>query len=147
MKFLTNILRQLVLGPAYFTHLVLIKKSKHWSKKKVLDYKNENKILKNYITKSDIIKAGEEFVKRSPFLPLRKVRTGGTTGEPFVFFQDIFISRQKERAYLFDIWGHIGYKKFDYSAPNNISSLDKGFTRGYYQYTISYESLDLDTGI
>ena len=37
------------------------------------------------------------------------------------------------------------YKKFDYSAPNNISSLDKGFTRGYYQYTISYESLDLDT--
>ena len=130
MKFLINILRQLVLGPAYFTHLVLIKKSKHWSKKKVLDYKNEKKVLKNYITKSDIITAGEEYVKRSPILPLRKVRTGGTTGEPFVFFQDIFISRQKERAYLFDIWSYIGYKKFDYRivVRGNMPSHNKKYS-------------------
>ena len=58
VKFLINILRQLVLGPLIFTHLVLIKKSKHW-RQKVLDYKNEKKVLKNYITKSDIITAGE----------------------------------------------------------------------------------------
>ena len=30
-----------------------------------------------------------------------------------MYFSDI-VSRQKERAYLFDIWGRIGYKKFDY---------------------------------
>ena len=45
-------------------NLVLIKKSKHWSKKK-FDYKNENKMFRFYITKSDIIKAGEEFLKRN----------------------------------------------------------------------------------
>jgi phenylacetate-CoA ligase len=130
MTFLTNILRQLVLGPAYFTHLVLIKKSKHWSKKNVLDYKNDNKALKCYNTKVDITRSSEEFLKRSPLLPLRKVRTGGTTGEPFLFYQDIFISRQKERAYLFDIWGRIGYKKFDYRivVRGNMPSHDKKYS-------------------
>lgn len=129
MKFLTNILRQLVLGPAYFANLVLIKKSKHWSKKNILDYKSDNKELKSYNTKVDITNNSEEFLKRSPLLPLRKVRTGGTTGEPFVFSQDIFSARQKERAYLFDIWGRIGYKKFDYRivVRGNMPSNDKKY--------------------
>lgn len=107
-------LRQLVLGPAYFKHLALIKKSKLWSKEKVLNYRKETTNSTHYNTKQDISKNSDKFLKPSPFIPLRKVRTGGTTGEPFVFYQDTFYSRQKERAYLFDIWGRIGYKKFDY---------------------------------
>ncbi|WP_431137272.1 hypothetical protein [Psychroserpens mesophilus] len=114
MQFLTNIFRELVLGPAYFRHLILIKKSKRWSKKSVLNYKHNNSNVSTYNTKVDIKKNENKFLKRSPIVPLRKVRTGGTTGEPFVFYQDVFTSRQKERAYLFDIWGRIGYKKFDY---------------------------------
>jgi len=114
MQFLTNIFRELVLGPAYFRHLALIKKSKTWSKKKVANYRNSDNEISTYITKVDIKKHEDKFLKRSPIFPLRKVRTGGTTGEPFIFFQDVFTSRQKERAYLFDIWGRIGYKKFDY---------------------------------
>lgn len=114
MQFLINLLRQLVLGPAYFKHLVLIKKSKLWSKKKIANYKSDNNDLVDYYTKADIAKNSNKFLKTCPIVPLRKVRTGGTTGEPFVFYQDVFTSRQKERAYLFDIWGRIGYKKFDF---------------------------------
>ena len=36
------------------------------------------------------------------------VRTGGTSGQPLRFTADTFARRQKERAYLFDIWSHIG---------------------------------------
>lgn len=128
MQFLANILRELVLGPAYFLHLVLIKKSKHWSKEKVLNYKNGNSETLAYTTKVDI-KNNNKFLNRSPFFPLRKVRTGGTTGEPFVFYQDVFTSRQKERAYLFDIWGRIGYKKFDFRivVRGNMPSHEKKY--------------------
>lgn len=114
MQLLKNILRQLILGPAYFKHKALIKKSKHWSREQVLNYKNSDNKPPSYNTKEDISNSNEAFLKQSPFLPLRKVRTGGTTGEPFVFYQDRLFSRQKERAYLFDIWGRIGYKKFDF---------------------------------
>ena len=130
MQFLANILRQLVLGPAYFKHLVLIKKSKLWSQKKILDYKNNGNELLTYNTKVDITKNSDKFLNSSPIFPLRKVRTGGTTGEPFVFYQDTFSSRQKERAYLFDIWGRIGYEKFDYRivVRGNMPSHDKKYS-------------------
>ncbi len=114
MQWLKNVFRELVLGPAYFKHVALIKKSKQWSEKEIRNYKNPQKKPNAYITKNDISKQVKKFLNPSPILPLRKVRTGGTTGEPFVFYQDTFSSRQKERAYLFDIWGRIGYNKFDY---------------------------------
>ena len=100
----------MVLGPAYFTHLVLIKKSKHWSKK-VLDYKNE-KVLKNYITKSDIITAGEEYVKRSQFYRSEKLERE-VLRVSHLYFQDIFISRQK-KEHTFLIFGLHWLQKFDY---------------------------------
>jgi phenylacetate-CoA ligase len=41
------------------------------------------------------------------------VRTGGTSGQPLRFTADTFARRQKERAYLFDIWAQIGYAPHD----------------------------------
>ncbi len=41
------------------------------------------------------------------------VRTGGTSGQPLRFEADTFARRQKERAYLFDIWSQIGYAPYD----------------------------------
>ncbi len=38
----------------------------------------------------------------------RAVRTGGTSGQPLRFTADTFARRQKERAYLFDIWSQVG---------------------------------------
>ena len=113
MQFLTNLLRHIILGPAFFYHLILIKQSKQWSREKVLSYKAEREETITYNTKDEIA-TNNKFLKKPLLLPLRKVRTGGTTGEPFIFFQDIFSSRQKERAYLFDIWSRIGYNNFDY---------------------------------
>jgi phenylacetate-CoA ligase len=41
------------------------------------------------------------------------VRTGGTSGQPLRFRADTFARRQKERAYLFDIWSQVGYQPHD----------------------------------
>ncbi len=41
------------------------------------------------------------------------VRTGGTSGQPLRFTADTFARRQKERAYLFDIWSQVGYAPYD----------------------------------
>jgi len=41
------------------------------------------------------------------------VRTGGTSGQPLRFTADTFARRQKERAYLFDIWSKVGYRPYD----------------------------------
>ena len=37
------------------------------------------------------------------------------------------------------------YKKFKYDPQTNMVEKDKGYTRGYYQYTIKFESLNEDT--
>lgn len=39
-----------------------------------------------------------------------KATTGGSTGQPFVFYLDRFTSRQKEKAFMFDQWSRVGYK-------------------------------------
>ena len=43
----------------------------------------------------------------------RVVRTGGTSGQPLRFTADTFARRQKERAYLFDIWSQVDYAPYD----------------------------------
>lgn len=39
-----------------------------------------------------------------------KATSGGSTGSPFVFYLDRFITRQVEKAYIFDQWGRVGYR-------------------------------------
>jgi phenylacetate-CoA ligase len=39
-----------------------------------------------------------------------KGTTGGSTGQPMVFYIDRFFTRQAEKAFMFDQWSRIGYK-------------------------------------
>jgi phenylacetate-CoA ligase len=56
----------------------------------------------------------QEFYNRLCIWGLTKLtRTGGSSGLPFAFYIDTFSRRQKERAYLFDIWASAGYRPFD----------------------------------
>ena len=74
----------------------------------------KNLLGKTILYKNDLKSNPKKFISNSIFMPLKKSRTGGTTGSPLTFYQDIFSSRQKERAYIFDIWKEIGYTPFKY---------------------------------
>lgn len=39
-----------------------------------------------------------------------KATTGGSTGEPLLFYLDKFRTRQIEKAFMFDLWSRVGYK-------------------------------------
>ena len=39
-----------------------------------------------------------------------KATTGGSTGQPFVFYMDRFKTRQIEKAFIFNMWSRVGYK-------------------------------------
>lgn len=126
--------RELLLGPYYFYHKYLIKKSKKWSREEVLQY-NEKKLEKfkdfPVSEKADYIKNPQNKLN---FLS-KRVTTGGTTGTPFGFRRDIFASRQKERAYIFDIWKSGGYKPFNLRVVFRGNTSDNG-------KLVSYNLLD-----
>jgi len=42
-----------------------------------------------------------------------KATTGGSTGQPFVFYMDRLKTRQIEKAFIFDLWSRVGYKMGD----------------------------------
>ncbi len=42
-----------------------------------------------------------------------KATSGGSTGQPFVFYMDRFITRQVEKAFIFDQWSRAGYQLGD----------------------------------
>lgn len=106
-----KLIRLFLLGPAYFVHRFLIKQSQNRCYTlRVCGAIPEDLLL----TKDKIRSNPKKYTRRNLFVPLIKCRTGGTTGTPFVFYLDRFWARQKERAYIFDIWGRIGYRPFDY---------------------------------
>lgn len=106
--------RELLLGYSYFKHRLLIEKSKKWSHEQIVEFNNKNIDYSLSISdKKEYLKNPELFITNKFKLLTRQVTTGGTTGTPFRFQRDLFHSRQKERAYIFDIWGDIGYKPFD----------------------------------
>ncbi len=107
-----RIIRELLLGPAYYWHKYLIKKSYTKEYSKIQTFENDSEI--NVITKDQIRQYPNKFLRKSIFCPLIKCRTGGSTGVPLVFYHNRFTTRQKERAYIFDIWKFIGYTPFDY---------------------------------
>jgi phenylacetate-CoA ligase len=39
-----------------------------------------------------------------------KATSGGSTGMPFVFYTDRFVTRQVEKAFIFDQWSRVGYR-------------------------------------
>ena len=111
-----NSWREFVLGPSYFYHKWLISMSFRWTRAEVVEYET---IQKKKLTKGLPLITKEELRKNLPCLPIvqkilaKKVTTGGTTGTPFEFYLDYFFSRQKERAYIFNIWKDVGFKPFN----------------------------------
>ncbi|PTX44479.1 phenylacetate-coenzyme A ligase PaaK-like adenylate-forming protein [Christiangramia gaetbulicola] len=107
-------IKQLILGPAYLIHVDKIRKSKKWDIYRIDDYQNLNISEKQLISKNDIKNDFLYFLKKHPLVPIKQVSTGGTSGKPFIFYQDLIFARQKERAYIYDIWKTIGYNPFDF---------------------------------
>ena len=111
--------RESLLGPSYFYHRRLIKKSKGWSPSEIMEYQDTRfrRLICRYgdkITQKEDYQQDLRRYTRLDVPPLtRTVRTGGTSGQPLRFTADTFARRQKERAYLFDIWSQVGYAPYD----------------------------------
>jgi phenylacetate-CoA ligase len=111
--------RESLLGPSYFYHRSLIKQSKGWSPSTIQEYQDSRfqRLVRRYgdeITqKEDYQRYARRYARWNVPLVTHTVRTGGTSGQPLRFTADTFARRQKERAYLFDIWAQVGYKPYD----------------------------------
>ncbi|MGH3217603.1 MAG: hypothetical protein ACRDPY_02545 [Streptosporangiaceae bacterium] len=111
--------REFLLGPSYFYHRRLIEQSKSWSFDEIRTYQEKRfqPLIRRYgdsVTKKDDYRRTlHRYNHWDMPLLTHTVRTGGTSGQPLRFRADTFARRQKERAYLFDIWSQIGYKPHD----------------------------------
>src|SRR5215813_891957 len=111
--------RESLLGPSYFYHRSLIEKSKGWSPGEIREYQDTRfrRLIGRYgdeITEKDDYRRDlRRYTRWDVPLLTRTVRTGGTSGQPLRFTADTFARRQKERAYLFDIWSQVGYAPYD----------------------------------
>jgi phenylacetate-CoA ligase len=111
-------LREALMGPAYYYHKRLIEHSKRWSVGEIerfqgailrplfAEYGNEVRDKDHYRNN-----LGKYDRMCAPIMTMT-VHTGGTTGAPFAFKMDTLARRQKERAYLFDVWSEVGYRPF-----------------------------------
>lgn len=75
------------------------------------NYEDPFILLKKFpiINKKIINTQLHEFLLNSFFRKM-KVTTGGSTGEPFCFYMDRFVTRQKEKGFIHDQWKRVGYK-------------------------------------
>jgi phenylacetate-CoA ligase len=111
--------REGLLGPSYFYHRRLIEKSKDWSPSEIREYQDRRylRLIRRYgdevTEKEDYQRDLRRYSRWDVPLLTRAVRTGGTSGQPLRFTADTFARRQKERAYLFDIWSQVGYAPYD----------------------------------
>jgi phenylacetate-CoA ligase len=111
--------REGLLGPSYFYHRRLIEASKGWSVKEIREYQETRfqRLIRRYgdevTQKEDYRRNLHRYTHWNVPLLAHTVRTGGTSGQPLRFQADTFARRQKERAYLFDIWSQIGYAPYD----------------------------------
>jgi phenylacetate-CoA ligase len=131
--------RETLLGPSYFYHRRLIEKSKSWSPAQIREYQDTRfqELIRRY---GDAIRQKEDYRRQLGRytrwdLPLlaHTVRTGGTLGQPLRFRADMFARRQKERAFLFDVWSKAGYQ------PYNLRVSYRGDIRGAL---VHYNSLE-----
>ena len=107
--YMINTWRELLLGPSYFYHKILIKRSR---KKHYKPFTVKTKESTDINSKRDYLMNLNKYENTLFRFMTHKVSTGGTTGSPFIFYRSIIMS-QKERAYLFDIWRSINYRPFD----------------------------------
>jgi phenylacetate-CoA ligase len=112
-------MRESLLGPSYFYHQRLIEQSKHWSPGEIREYqeKRYRRLIRRYgeavRQKEDYRRDLDRYTRWDLPLLAHTVRTGGTVGQPLRFRADTFARRQKERAYLFDIWLKAGYNPYN----------------------------------
>jgi phenylacetate-CoA ligase len=95
----------------------------------------------------DVIRQNIHRLKGRPsWLGLKKT-TGGSTGEPLVFFLDRFRTRQKEKAFIFDQWRRAGYRPGD--ALFNIRGAipRKGKRLSHYALFNTYVASSLDLSL
>ena len=114
-----TMVREGLLGPSYFYHRRLIDQSRGWSSDQIREYQEIRlrQLIRRYgdqtTSKDDYRHHLRRYTRWDIPLLMRTVRTGGTSGQPLRFKADTLARRQKERAYLFDIWSQIGYAPHD----------------------------------
>ena len=112
-------IREGLLGPSYFYHRHLIQQSKNWSLAEIRDFQEPRtaRLARRYgdvVTQKNHYRQDPRRYTRWDVPPLTHfVRTGGTSFQPLRFRGDTFSRRQKERAYLFDVWAQAGFAPYD----------------------------------
>jgi phenylacetate-CoA ligase len=112
-------IREGLLGPSYFYHRRLLQESQGWSPGDIREYQQKRleRLVRRYgdaVTRKEDYRGNlGRYTRWDAPLLTHAVRTGGTSGQPLLFTADTFARRQKERAYLFDIWSQIGYAPYD----------------------------------
>ena len=146
-------LRSTILGPAYFDHRRLIKESKSWSHEQTSLYQSR-KLAPLFARYGSEVRNKEHYREHpgcyTAFaLPglTKRVTTGGTTATPFSFVRDTFSCRQKERAYIFDIWSEVGYEPFDTRVVYRGNMSDRVISRNWLEnsWTVSAGRLDRES--
>jgi phenylacetate-coenzyme A ligase PaaK-like adenylate-forming protein len=111
--------REVLLGPSYWRHVHLIELSRTWTPSEIEAYQQTRleKLIHRYgdkITRKDDYRLNlDRFTRWDVPLLMQTIRTGGSSGEPLRFRVDTVARRQKELAYMFDMWSTIGYSPFD----------------------------------
>jgi phenylacetate-CoA ligase len=111
--------REALLGPTYRRHVRLIERSRTWTPSEIEAYQQARlqKLIRRYgdkIThKEDYRVDLDRFTRWNVPLLMQTIRTGGSSGEPLRFRMDTVARRQKELAYMFNVWSTIGYSPFD----------------------------------
>jgi glycosyltransferase involved in cell wall biosynthesis len=111
--------REALLGTSYRHHVRLIERSRTWTTSEIEAYQQVRmqKLIHRYgdkvTDKKDYRADLDHFTRWDMPLLMQTIRTGGTSGEPLRFRVDTVARRQKELAYMFDIWSAVGYSPFD----------------------------------
>ncbi len=111
--------REALLGPSYWRHVRLIERSRTWTPSEIEAYQQARlqKLIRRYgdkITHKEAYRVDlDRFTRWNAPLLMQTIRTGGSSGEPLRFRMDTVARRQKELAYMFNIWSTIGYSPFD----------------------------------
>jgi phenylacetate-CoA ligase len=131
------------LGPAFSQKRSLLKKSEYWDEKmlgnlqkqllgrslqaaaEVPFYRDKlSSILRELadplalvaklpLVDKDMLRENLAQFHRPLSYKVLRCTTGGSTGQPFVFYMDRFITRQVEKAFIFDQWSRVGYRLGD----------------------------------